>query len=290
MTRLFGAGFVERFRPQTLRGSYQWTYCLARDGFRAAQQTGELAASLKFAPRREAIFDYRYVIHDLRTNEWVLRYRELLCARLLAWAGPDESRYEPPRKGKGEQYMSRSAAILGGNGWHDVDIRDEDFRPVQPDALLDVAAADRDVRVFVEYDRTRRVDKNFDKFLRYETLLAIWWRETDLGCPFVVFVCQDADHRRRFTQAADCELTGHLAATDATKRCSSGTMQGRSGNGNDGREGSGWRQGMGVAGRARGRARCGAGAAAGGPSERVSCGCRRSLAGPRPLFSWPLSL
>ncbi len=25
MTRLFEAGFVERFRPQTLRGSYQWT-------------------------------------------------------------------------------------------------------------------------------------------------------------------------------------------------------------------------------------------------------------------------
>jgi predicted transcriptional regulator len=30
MTRLFEAGFVERFRPQTLRGSYQWTYCLRR--------------------------------------------------------------------------------------------------------------------------------------------------------------------------------------------------------------------------------------------------------------------
>lgn len=76
MTRLFDAGLVERSRPQTLRGSYQWTYCLARDGFRAAQQTGELADGLKFAPRREAIFDYRYVLHDLRTNEWVLRYLE----------------------------------------------------------------------------------------------------------------------------------------------------------------------------------------------------------------------
>jgi hypothetical protein len=57
MSRLFEAGFVERFRPQTLRGSYQWTYCLARDGFRAAQRTGELAPDLKFAPRREAISD-----------------------------------------------------------------------------------------------------------------------------------------------------------------------------------------------------------------------------------------
>jgi hypothetical protein len=181
ITRLFDAGFVERFRPQTLRGAYQWTYCLARDGFRAAAQIGELSPALKFAPRREAIFDYRYVIHDLRTNEWVLRYRELLGDRLLEWAGPDESRLEPPKKTRDEAYMSLSAAILGGSGWHDADIHDDWFRPVQPDALLDVAATDQDVRVFVEYDRTRRVDKNYDKFRRYETLITVWWRATDLG-------------------------------------------------------------------------------------------------------------
>lgn len=213
MTRLFEAGFVERFRPQTLRGSYQWTYCLARDGFRAAQQTGELADSLKFAPRRESIFDYRYVIHDLRTNEWVLRYRELLGERLLDWAGPDESRCEPPKKTRDEEYMDRATAIMGDCGWHPSDVPDEYFRPVQPDAVLDVASGEHDVRVLVEYDRTRRVDKNFDKFLRYETLLVVWWRATGLGCPYVVFVCQDADHRRRFLLAADNELTGHLFAT-----------------------------------------------------------------------------
>lgn len=89
---------------------------------------------------------------------------------------------------------------------------DEYFRPVQPGAVLDVASGDRDVRVFVEYDRTRRVDKNFDKFLRYETLLVVWWRATSLGCPYVVFVCQDVDHRRRFLLATDNELTGHLFA------------------------------------------------------------------------------
>jgi hypothetical protein len=210
MTRLFDAGFVERFRPQTLRGAYQWTYCLARDGFRAAQQTGELVPALKFAPRREAIFDYRYVIHDLRTNEWVLRYRELLGERLLDWAGPDESRLQPPKKRRDEEHMSRSTAILGGWGWYESGIDDEDFRPVQPDALLDVVTVDGDARVLVEYDRTRRVDKNFDKFRRYETLLTVWWRATDLGCPFVVFVCQDAEHRRRFIHAADYELTACL--------------------------------------------------------------------------------
>jgi hypothetical protein len=212
MTRLFEAGFVERFRPQTLRGSYQWTYCLARDGFRAAEQTGELAPGLKFAPRREAIFDYRYVIHDLRVNEWVLRYRELLGDRLLDWAGPDESRFEPPKKSRDEEYMNRATAVLGDCGWFANDVPDEYFRPVQPDALLDVVVADRDTRVFVEYDRTRRVDKNYDKFARYETLLVVWWRATDLGCPYVIFVCQDLEHLRRFMLAADTELTGHLFA------------------------------------------------------------------------------
>lgn len=212
MARLFDAGFVERFRPQTLRGSYQWTYCLARDGFRAAQQTGELSLALKFAPRREAIFDYRYVIHDLRTNEWVLRYRELLGHRLLDWAGPDESRFEPPRKGREDSLMSYGAFVMGDCGWHAYDVPDECFRPVQPDAALDVTLGERDVHVLVEYDRTRRVDKNFTKFLRYDTLLTVWWRATDLEWPFVVFVCQDDEHRRRFLRAADHELVGHLSA------------------------------------------------------------------------------
>src|SRR3954453_23770509 len=124
MTRLFNAGFVERFRPQTLRGSYQWTYCLARDGFRAAQQTAELPPRLKFASRREAIFDYRYVIHDLRVNEWVLRYRELLGDRLLDWAGPDESLVQPPK--------GRTVTSLG-DGEHDViGVEDDAMRPIQP--------------------------------------------------------------------------------------------------------------------------------------------------------------
>ena len=108
--------------------------------------------------------------------------------------------------------MSHATAVLGDCGWHPSDVPDAYFRPVQPDALLDVATVDRDVRVFVEFDRTRRVDKNYDKFLRYETLLVVWWRATALGCPYVVFVCQDPEHRRRFMFAADGELSGHLFA------------------------------------------------------------------------------
>lgn len=201
MTRLFEAGFVERFRPQTLRGSYQWTYCLARDGFRAAHQTGELSPTLKFAPRREAIFDYRYVIHDLRVNEWVLRYRELLGERLLDWAGPDESLLQPPK------HLSHGS--LGDAEHHVVGIDDAAIRPIQPDARLDIEGVNGEVALFVEYDRTRRVDKNYDKFRRYEAFLAGWWHEAMAQArrrPAVVFVCQDSEHRDRFAAAADWQL------------------------------------------------------------------------------------
>ena len=211
MTRLFEAGFVERFRPQTLRGAYQWTYCLARNGFRAAQQTGDLPAALKYAPRREAIFDYRYVIHDLQTNEWVLRYRERLGDRLLDWAGPDESRFLPPRRSRDESHMDLASIILRDSGWDAYDVDDEWCRPVQPDAVLSIASGAGDVDVLVEYDRTRRADKNFQKFLRYDTLLNVWWRTTELQHPWLIFVCQDSDHLRRLVLAADRELVGHLS-------------------------------------------------------------------------------
>lgn len=204
MTRLFDAGFVDRFRPQTLRGSYQWTYCLARDGFRAAEQTGELAPGLNFAPRREAIFDYRYVIHDLRVNEWVLRYRELLGDRLLDWAGPDESLIQPPK--------GITSGGIGDGEYDVIGIEDEAMRSIQPDARLDVVGVSGEVSLFVEYDRTRRVDKNYDKFRRYEAFLAGWWHGAlpeGARRPAVVFVCQEADHRKRFVDAADRQLTAY---------------------------------------------------------------------------------
>lgn len=204
MTLLFDAGFVERFRPQTLRGAYQWTYCLARPGFRAAQQSNDLPRALKFAPRREQIFDYRYVIHDLKVNEWVLRLRELLGDRLLDWAGPDESLMRPPKGASRVGAEDGLADVFG--------IRDDAIRPVQPDAVLEVVDGDGEISLLLEYDRTRRVDKNYDKFCRYEALLAGWWhRVMPAGArrPAVLFICQDREHLQRFIAAADHQLTAH---------------------------------------------------------------------------------
>jgi hypothetical protein len=65
----------------------------------------------------------------------------------------------------------------------------------------------------IEYDRTSRTDKNYDKFRRYDNYLAWWWRHTELSDrdepPFVLFICQDEAQRDDFLTRADHELTGY---------------------------------------------------------------------------------
>jgi Protein of unknown function (DUF5131) len=67
--------------------------------------------------------------------------------------------------------------------------------------------------LFIEYDRTRRIDKNYDKPRRYDAFLCWWVRYTPYAdgesLPYVVFVCQDEEQREEFVAADDRELTGH---------------------------------------------------------------------------------
>ena len=87
---------------------------------------------------------------------------------------------------------------------------------VVPDAALEIAhdLAENPRLFLIEYDRTRRVDKNFDKFRRYDALITWWWRHTHLGArgdaPYVLFVCQNDAQRDDFVACADGELTAHL--------------------------------------------------------------------------------
>jgi hypothetical protein len=67
--------------------------------------------------------------------------------------------------------------------------------------------------IFIEYDRTRRVDKNYEKFRRYDTFLRWWWQHTsfaDGDRPYVMFICHNELQRDRFVSVADRELTGQL--------------------------------------------------------------------------------
>jgi hypothetical protein len=93
---------------------------------------------------------------------------------------------------------------------------------VRPDVVIEVARYDGDgSRVFfIEYDRTRRVDKNYEKLRRYDTVLCWWWQHTsyaDSDRPFVIFICQDKDQRNRFLNVADRELTGQLWHSSAAR-------------------------------------------------------------------------
>ena len=93
LRKLFDAGYLERFRPITRRGSFPWTYHLANVGHRLLQQHHIIAPGQRFAPRR--VYDYGHVLHDLQLNAWVLAYRRLLGGALLTWEG--ETDIEPPR-------------------------------------------------------------------------------------------------------------------------------------------------------------------------------------------------
>jgi hypothetical protein len=100
--------------------------------------------------------------------------------------------------------------------WSPEGLHDDRARSACPDAVLEIVGDEPDVSsrvIFIEYDRTRRLDKNYEKFHRYDALLNWWWHRTPLGNrgepPFVLFVCQDDEQRDLLLDAADRQLTGH---------------------------------------------------------------------------------
>ena len=206
---LFEAGYVDRFRPISRRGSFPWTYQLAAEGHRLLRRAGEIPDRERFQPRR--VYDYGHVLHEIQLNAWVLAYRRAIGDAFLSWEG--ETNIAPLD-------VRSPAGVRLDDDWSPEDCRDVRARPVRPDAVLEIEQSDGFVPqvAFVEYDRTHRVDKNYDKFRRYDLYLNWWWRETDLrdaGPPIVVFVCQDLAQCERFVKAADYELTGHLWHPDA---------------------------------------------------------------------------
>jgi hypothetical protein len=131
--------------------------------------------------------------------------RRVAGTALLDWEG--EIDINPPAAAK------RGQLRLDGD-WSAKGLHAPQARLIRPDAVLDVADGDEVVRTFlIEYDRTRRVDKNFTKFRRYDGFLNWWWHDSEYaegdGPPFVVFVCQDEGQREQFMSVADRELTGH---------------------------------------------------------------------------------
>jgi Replication-relaxation len=205
LTKLFQASLLERFRPVTRRGSYPWIYQLGPEGHKLLQGAGLIAARQRY--ERRDVYDYTYVLHDLHLNSWVLAYRRELRGALLEWEG--ESAIEPPPP-------TRNAQLRLDDNWSAEGLRAARPRTVTPDAVLEIARDDGDGtrRFLIEYDRRTKVDKNYEKFRRYDAFLTWWWRHTPLlDCgepPWVLFVCQEQARRDKFLAAADRDLTGHL--------------------------------------------------------------------------------
>ena len=173
LSKLFDAGFLERFRPITRRGSFPWTYQLGAEGHRMLQHHGVIDHGVRYL--RRAIYEYGRVLHELQLNAWVLAYRRVAGDALLAWEG--ETDIDPPTAAK------RGQLRLEGD-WSAKGLRDQQARLVRPDAVLELEDGDDHRRTFlIEYDRTRRVDKNFGKFRRYDAFLNWWWSDTQLRRP-----------------------------------------------------------------------------------------------------------
>ena len=116
------------------------------------------------------IYDYRYVLHEIHLNAWILAWRRLLGPALLAWSG--ETEFEPPAEASGGQMRLDDDRTVRSLRWPTP-------RLVRPDAILEIERRDGGSRAYlIEYDRTRRIDKNYGKFLRYDTFLCWWWRHT----------------------------------------------------------------------------------------------------------------
>lgn len=205
LLQLFRAGLLERFRPYARRGagSFPWTYHVGERGHRLLRDAGLIDDGLRF--RQRLVFDYGHVLHEIQLNAWVLAYRRALGAAFLNWEG--ETNLQPP--------ASRSSQP-DEDDWSVEGLQPGRHRPVRPDAAIEISGdgpSEPSRLLLIEYDRTRRLDKNFDKFLRYDAFLVSWWRDSSLrhcvAPPFVVFVCHDIEQRDRFVDAADRELRCH---------------------------------------------------------------------------------
>ncbi len=213
LQKMFSAGLLERFRPISLRGSYPWTYHLGERGHVILRDSQVVDAGWRYRPH--VVHEFGHVLHDLQLNAWVIAYRRQPRIRFLSWEG--ERTIEPPPTTKDERAEPR---WLPGGGWTVHGLRDWRHRPIRPDAVIEIDRGEWEVpyTLLIEFDRTRRVDKNFEKFRRYDTFLVWWWNWMEQAgyapVPYVVFVCQDEDQLDQFLHAADHELTGHHDCLD----------------------------------------------------------------------------
>jgi len=194
LAELAGARLLARFRPLLKRGTHQWIYQLARDGFRAAQSSYGpeglyIDEHARWAERRAA--DIQSVDRILRVNGWMLAYRLLLGDRLLEWRGAREARISLP-----------DALTDAG-----------DEPRVTPDAaaLIDLGVESPPLELLVELARDERPVRLAQRLRRYDGLLRDGWRLVPRfrnagNPPAVVLIAEGYRHVDQLLRAADRTL------------------------------------------------------------------------------------
>jgi hypothetical protein len=196
-----------------MRGSYPWTYHLGERGQVILRDSQVVDTGWRYRPH--VVHEFGHVLHDLQLNAWLLAYRRQPGVGFLAWEG--ERTIEPPPTTREERAEPR---WLPAGSWTVHGLHDYRHRPVRPDAVIELDRGEWVVphTQLIEFDRTRRVDKNFEKVRRYDTFLVWWWNLMEEALhasePYVIFVCQDEDQLDQFLHAADYELTGHHDCLD----------------------------------------------------------------------------
>lgn len=195
LTDLAGAGLLLRFRPLVKRGTHQWIYQLARDGFRAAQRSygpegTYIREDARWSERRAA--DMPSVEHVLRVNGWMLAYSLVLGERLLDWRGPREA---PAGSGEAEDV----AVTPDGSG------------------LIDVGPEAAPLELLVELGRAERPIRLTERMRRYDRLLSVGWRSVSRfqragSPPAVVFIARGYRDVDRLLRAADSAVVTRLHA------------------------------------------------------------------------------
>ena len=195
LAELAGARLLARFRPLVKRGTHQWIYQLARDGFRAAQTSygpdgTYIDEAARWSERRAA--DMSSVEHVLRVNGWMLAYRLVLGERMLEWRGAREARMVPPGGTTGAP----------------------DDATISPDAtaLIDLGPQTAPLEVLVELARDERPVRLSERLRRYDGMLGSWWRtvprlQRAADPPAVVFIAPGYRDVDRLLRSADATVS-----------------------------------------------------------------------------------
>jgi hypothetical protein len=219
---LFEPGWTRRFQITTRGGGQKHRiYMVTRQGVELLKQhRGPRGPYVDPDARWQEpqIEDARRVIHDLHVAAWLLAFEALAERLVRSWRGARSSRVRPPTRREGRERLPlRPQDIPLGGSRRIRDLALEGFKPISPDATIELALAvaspPHRFDLLLELDRTGRPSGNVEKFRRYDALMTGWARAHDRykvqgEPPVVVFAVEDEPKARAFIDAADTAITG----------------------------------------------------------------------------------